>query len=146
METYPVRLVESKEDRATAYAIRRRVFIEEQQIDPDLERDEDDAAAWHWLAFVDDEPAATVRLVREEHGAKLGRMAVLPLFRRQGVGKTLLRAVEAFARERGIERIRLHSQAGARAFYIANGYVEAGRPFLEAGIPHVEMGKNLCRE
>ncbi len=146
MESFPIHRVETDEERTTAYEIRKQVFITEQQIDPALERDEHDDTAWHWLAFADGEAVATVRLVKEDRGAKLGRMAVLPLFRRQGVGRSLMAAVEGFAKEQELSHIRLHSQASARAFYLALGYVEAGRPFLEAGIPHVEMIKEFDKE
>ena len=70
--------IESPADMQRAHAIRRRVFIEEQQVPEDIEMDADDAHAFHALAILDGVAVGCGRMV--EHGAgevKIGRMAVL---------------------------------------------------------------------
>ena len=53
---------------------------------------------------------------------------VSPDVRFRGVSRALLVALEIRARERGNTRCTLTSTETARRFYLANGYVEDGRP------------------
>lgn len=65
-----------------------------------------------------------------EHEAHLLLFAVQPVHRRHGVGSALLDWLETTARTAGTGVIRLEtraSNAGARAFYRARGFVEIGR-------------------
>jgi GNAT superfamily N-acetyltransferase len=66
---------------------------------------------------------------RTEAG-RVGGMWVAPAWRRRGVGRMLLRAVEDWARERGLHRLGLwapsHSPA-AIALYCQAGFRETGR-------------------
>jgi predicted GNAT family N-acyltransferase len=146
MEHYLVRRCRTQAERTNALEIRRKVFVVEQHIDPQIERDDKDEEAEHFLAFADERPVAALRLVRDGHQAKLGRMAVLTDYRRQGVGRDLLKETLAWAKAAGIEEIYLHSQANARAFYIAMGFVEDGEPHMEAGIPHQRMRNRLIND
>ena len=74
---------------------------------------------------------------------RLGRMAVLPEWRRRGVGMALARTLIARAQERGLRRLALHAQTHAAAFYRRLGFTEQGPVFEEAGIPHVCMVMDL---
>lgn len=139
MEHYAVKRVESDAEREAALAIRNEVFIREQGVAPELEHDEIDARALHFLAYADEKPVATARLFFEGEEAHIGRMAVLEPYRRQGVGRELLRAVLAEASR--AERVTLNAQVHARNFYAAAGFVERGEAFFEAGILHIEMVK-----
>jgi len=144
MEHYQIKHCETEEEIQQAFEIRRRVFIMEQQIDKNLERDDQDKHADHFLAFADGKVVGAARLVTQANNhAKLGRMAVLKEYRRQGVGRDLLKATLEVARNQQIEAIVLHAQASARTFYVAMGFKEDGRPFMEAGIPHQTMIKEL---
>lgn len=58
---------------------------------------------------------------------KLSLCYLLPEAQHAGIGKALLRAAEAQAREWGISVLRLHSTATARDFYARNGYILAGK-------------------
>ena len=118
-------------DRARLKAIRRTVFIEEQQVPEALEWDDDDATAIHLLAIdpASGEAVGTARILPND---KIGRMAVLRPWRERGIGRALLR--EAIARCG--RKPFLHAQAQAIDFYRAEGFVPSGDPFDEAGIPH----------
>ena len=143
--------VEGPGDLASALAIREIVFIEEQSVPQGLERDEEDAKAFHLLAYDGLHAIGTGRLVllkkppEGERGkwGQIGRMAVLATWRRRGVGKALLEALEAEARRRKLEGVMMHAQLAARDFYRAQGYHDASTIFEEAGLPHVEMRKPL---
>lgn len=143
--------VQTEGDLLSALAIREVVFIEEQHVAEALERDADDARAFHVLATAHKHAVGTARLVEladpppEESGrwGKVGRMAVVQAHRRAGVGTRLLSALEAEARRRGYSGILLHAQLAALEFYRSRGYAPQGAVFEEAGIPHVEMKKRL---
>ena len=124
------------DDSAALAAIRREVFIDEQNVPEDLEWDGEDTYARHWLALINNEPVGTVRLLRNGH---VGRMAVRKAWRNQGIGAALLRAVigEAFAQD--LRELFLHAQTHAVDFYARHGFIAEGPEFMDAGIPHRTM-------
>lgn len=127
--------------RAPLEYIRRKVFIEEQGVPETMEWDADDAASLHFLALVSaGSPIACARLLPDGH---IGRMAVLPAWRRRGVGRALLDAAIGAARARGDATVRLSAQAHAVGFYVRAGFVAEGGAYEEAGIPHVAMLRRL---
>lgn len=130
--------------REQAYALRRAVFIEEQRVPLDLERDALDEIAIHVVALEDGRCVGTGRLVAQEGGVgRVGRMAVAADRRRAGVGDAVLAALEAEARAAGLRVVELHAQAYVERFYLRNGYSPEGPNFEEAGIEHVVMRKRL---
>ncbi len=127
-----------------AFAVRLRVFVQEQAVPAEEELDEEDATAIHAVAIEDGTVIGTGRLLlREEASAQIGRMAVEEPWRRQGVGGLLLQFLEEEARSAGVRRLMLHAQEYVKNFYAAHGYREHGGIFLEAGIRHIEMRKQL---
>ena len=78
----------------------------------------------------------TGRLLPDGH---IGRMAVLPTARGQGVGSALLRSLMEEARRRGHPRAVLSAQTHAIPFYQRHGYSVIGQEYLDCGIPHVDM-------
>ena len=134
-----------------ALAIREVVFIEEQHVPETVERDAEDARAFHLLAFAEGHAIGTGRLVilpsppKGENGTwgQIGRMAVLQSHRKTGVGALLLTELEDEARRRGLTGVRVHSQLYALGFYERHGYRPVGAVFDEAGIDHVEAHKKL---
>jgi predicted GNAT family N-acyltransferase len=136
--------IESPADMQRAHAIRRRVFIEEQQVPEDIEMDADDAHAFHALATLDGVAVGCGRMV--EHGAgevKIGRMAVLLDHRNTGVGARILRFLIDRARARGFRKAILHAQLTAEGFYLKEGFSPVGGVFDEAGIAHRAMELQL---
>ncbi|GAA1444009.1 GNAT family N-acetyltransferase [Nocardiopsis tropica] len=145
MTTTEIRLARDERDRAAVFVIRGAVFVSEQQVPVEEEWDERDTAAVHLLALADGIPVGTVRLVDQGDGAGLlGRLAVLPKGRGNGTGAALVRAAEERARERGFVRVELHAQTHALGFYARLGYTAHGDEFLDAGIPHLHMVRDLA--
>jgi predicted GNAT family N-acyltransferase len=153
--TLQVRLARP-EDMAAAYALRYDVFVIGQNVPADLERDELDATAEHVVAIADDRVVGTGRLVdgrigddlRLEPGSAgavgtIGRMAVAPETRGTGVGRSLLDVLVDRARALGFPAVELHAQLHARAFYERAGFVLFGDVYVEAGIEHVGMRRDL---
>ena len=143
--------VRNEAELMQALAIREVVFIEEQSVPEALERDDDDARAYHVLAMAQGHAVGTGRLVEltapPEHEAgkwgRVGRMAVLQAHRKQHIGSQLLNALEAEAKRRKLDGIMLHAQLSAMDFYKRHGYQPNGAVFEEAGMPHLEMKKKL---
>ncbi len=67
-----------------AFAVRHQVFVVEQAVPPELERDEFDDVAVHLVALRGDEVVGTLRIVVSGGTAKIGRMAVLAAIARAG--------------------------------------------------------------
>jgi predicted GNAT family N-acyltransferase len=123
-----------------AYHIRKQVFIEEQGVPEEMELDEHDPSAKHVLAYQSNLCVGTGRLVLlASHHAQIGRMAVLPSFRKQGIGKALLLKLIALAKAEGVLALTLHSQVTAIPFYAKLGFIVEGPIYDEAGIPHRNM-------
>jgi len=136
--------IETPADMQRAYAIRRRVFIEEQRVPEEIEMDADDSHAFHALAIFDGKPIGCGRMV--EQGAsevKIGRMAVIRNFRKTGVGADILRFLVDRARLRGFHRAIVHAQLTAAGFYRKEGFIAVGGVFDEAGIAHRRMERDL---
>ncbi|HEX4110731.1 MAG TPA: GNAT family N-acetyltransferase [Solirubrobacteraceae bacterium] len=138
------RLLEPGE-QAAALDLRRRVFCEEQGVDPQAEVDGRDPDAIHLGAFEDGRLIGTLRLLagRAAEEIHVQRVAVQLDRRRHGVGAALMCAAGALARERGAAQIVLHAQRTSEAFYVRLGYQAHGAPFLEEGIEHVAMERAL---
>jgi predicted GNAT family N-acyltransferase len=136
--------IESPVDLQKAYAIRRRVFIEEQNVPEEIEMDTDDSRAFHALASIDGVAIGCGRMLEHSDGeVKIGRMAVLPEFRKTGVGALILRFLIECARARGCRRAILHAQLTAEGFYLKEGFQPIGGVFDEAGIAHRKMKREL---
>lgn len=129
-------------DLDAAFAIRRTVFVDEQQVSAREEYDEYEASSRHFLARADDVPCGTARWRQTSGGIKMERFAVLKEYRGQGVGKALVRAVlhDVFSQQpEPIERIYLHAQVSAMPLYAGFGFVPVGPMFEEANIQHYKM-------
>ena len=128
-----------------AVEIRRRVFIEEQGVPEPEELDGLDAERTHFLARDAAGRALGCACLRP-YGAqhKVERVAVLPELRGTGLGRDLMDAVEAHARELGARDLVLHAQAAVVAFYEKLGWASSGPRFFEAGIEHQKMEKRLA--
>ena len=139
-----VRIAEP-DDMEAIFALRRVVFIDEQNVDADEEWDGRDEDAVHAVALMEGEVVGTGRLLTDEgeETCRVGRMAVRQDLRRHGIGDRILAVLEGAAQERGFAQALLHAQTYVKDFYAQAGYEEHGETFMEAGIEHVSMTKSL---
>jgi len=138
------KLVETDAELERAFAVRRKVFVEEQGVDGDVEYDGRDTEALQLIVNQGGLTIATARVRFPKTGeAKIERMAVLQPHRGQGIGREILDSFEHEFKARRIQRVVLHAQYPVIAFYEACGYRVTGAPFIEAGIRHVKMEKRL---
>ena len=122
-------------------AIRGAVFIEEQGVPQEIEWDGEDDVCHHFMAI--NEVGQRIGCGRLMPSGKIGRMAVLPEFRGQGIGRQILDATIACASELGFRRVTLHAQSDAVEFYRKAGFLPEGGTFTEAGIVHQAMALEL---
>lgn len=125
-----------------AFAIRREVFVQEQHVPAEAERDEFENESHHFLALLDGQPVGAARWRRTSNGIKLERFAVKKTSRTKGVGKALLRAIldDIFSQQpEPIERIYLNAHVSAMPLYTSVGFVSTGPMFEECGIQHYKM-------
>jgi predicted GNAT family N-acyltransferase len=120
-----------------AKAIRFEVFVDEQQVDPEIELDDLDAVCLH--AIADDASGVAVGTGRLLPDGHIGRMAVRKCARGSGVGSALLQALMREAKARGDLRVVLSAQTHAAPFYARHGFVPEGEVYLDAGIDHILM-------
>ncbi|HEX6714828.1 MAG TPA: GNAT family N-acetyltransferase [Thermoleophilaceae bacterium] len=139
-----VRAASSSSEIDEALELRRRVFVDEQRVTIDADRDGRDREAIHVVALEGGRIVGTCRLVFDDDLARLGRMAVERDARGQGIGGAMLAEAETAARAAGATRIRLHAQTASRSLYERGGFETRGEEFIEEGIPHVTMEKRLA--
>lgn len=125
---------------ASVRDIRERVFIREQKVPPELEWDQTDEIADHYLAVLpDNTPAGVARLFSTlEETGHIGRMAILPEHRGSGIGEALLRHLIQESAGRFSE-LRLSAQEHAIPFYQRSGFHICSDVYDDAGIPHYDM-------
>ena len=141
---FTIRRADWSHDRAALEALRRAVFIVEQQVSESLEWDGLDATALHLLAETPTgEPIGTARLLPS---GQLGRMAVRADWRGRGVGRALLQALLDLAAAQRLTGLFLHAQVSALGFYRRLGFHPVGAPFDDAGIAHRQMRRAAGRD
>lgn len=122
-----------------AFALRREVFVREQNVPEEEEHDQYDLTATHFVAIADGEVVATLRLIEMEEHCKIGRVATRLHYRGRGIAKKLIAAAMDHARAGGRDRFYLTAQSDKLGFYQALGFVAFGPEFIDGGMPHRAM-------
>lgn len=155
--------------REDAYEVRRQVFMVEQGYEHEFDGIDDDARCIHVTLYADGELAGCARVFPEpleralvpdapqspassfDEGVAphdvylLGRVAVLPAFRRHGLACEITRASESAAYEAGARLIKLHAQEYVQSLYAKRGFEPiAPVDYEDEGQPHVWMAKLLA--
>ncbi|HDK37659.1 MAG TPA: GNAT family N-acetyltransferase, partial [Thiolapillus brandeum] len=90
--SFSIRLANWHQDAEALSLVRKKVFVEEQQVPVELEWDGQDPQCLHLLAEdAGGNPIGTGRLLPDGH---IGRMAVLKEWRGKGIGFALLRQLK----------------------------------------------------
>ncbi len=132
------------QDLATCHALRRVVFIEEQNVPAEEEVDGRDSDALHLLARVDGQAVGCARILIAGNTGKIGRVCVMREWRGQGIGIALINAaLEALRNVDAVSRAKLGAQVHAIGFYENLGFVPEGPEYLDAGIVHRDMVRPL---
>ncbi|WP_099354139.1 GNAT family N-acetyltransferase [Fredinandcohnia onubensis] len=137
------RIVTNNKERDDAYTIRKVVFVDEQNVPLEEEIDQFEDEATHVVLYDHNEPVGVGRFrVLDEYG-KVERICVLASHRKKGAGNIIMQRIEDIAKERGISKLKLNAQTHAENFYKKLGYETVSGLFMDAGIPHVTMVKEL---
>jgi ElaA protein len=127
---------------AQLYAIvrlRERVFVVEQNC-VYVDADGIDPVSRHlWAEATGGEIAAYLRVVPagvKHPEVSIGRVITAPEHRGAGLGKELMKRGIAAT---GHVAIRIGAQAHLERFYGELGFARSSEPYLEDGIPHIEM-------
>ena len=139
--TLQVELVDWVEAEPAIRTIREAVFVSEQAVPKELEWDGLDPLCAHALAWNDLGDA--IGTARMQAKGTIGRMAVLKDWRGRGVGRALLQTLLNLAAKQGLSRGTLAAQTHALGFYERAGFHVVGNPFMDAGISHRSMAKDL---
>lgn len=132
------------DDIDACLALRRRVFVEEQNVPEAEEIDGLDDTATHILATQRGVPVGCARLLIRGDTGKIGRVCVLPGHRGTGLGAGLIAAALDHLRGvAGVTRATLGAQTHALAFYERLGFTAHGPEFDDAGIAHRQMSREL---
>ena len=138
---FTVSLVSWHDGEPLLRAIREAVFIREQNVPVELEWDGKDDDSRHALVLsTTGDAIGCGRLMPNGH---IGRMAVLPQWRKQKVGTAIMEALLDEARSRGYKQVDIDAQTFAIPFYHKFGFVEHGKEFMDAGMPHKKMKLKL---
>ncbi|MCL2287066.1 MAG: GNAT family N-acetyltransferase [Firmicutes bacterium] len=128
-----------KEDISDAHAIRREVFINEQNVPEADELDNTDGACIHLVAYDGETPVSTGRIMITRDDFIIGRVATVKSHRGRGIATGIMQALINACVTMGGERQILHAQTHARGFYEKLGFIAYGEEFYDAGIPHIAM-------
>jgi putative N-acetyltransferase (TIGR04045 family) len=145
------RWVTDRDQLAEHQRIRHEVFVAEQRIFDESDHDAADVRAdtCHVVGYVEGAPAGTVRLYPvpaedpDERLWKGDRLAVLPEYRRAGLGAPLVRYAVATAAGLGGDRMIAYIQLENIVFFTRLGWRTVGAPGPYAGIEHQKMSIRL---
>src|SRR3989338_1137517 len=137
------RLTRNRKELKDVFKIRDAVFGKEQKVPRNIDYDELDKCSKHVILLYKNKPigCARVRLIKNK--AKLERIAVIKKYRGRGFGKIIMKYLIWYCKNRKVKEIYFHSQYYIKDFYRRFGFKTRGKPFMEAGIMHIEMYQKL---
>ncbi len=139
-----VKVATNEKELQDAFYVRKTVFVEEQNVPTEREQDEYESESAHFVLYENGEPVGAGRFRTIGNVGKVERICVLKEKRNHGYGKIMMEKIEQYAKEHGVPKLKLNAQLQAIPFYLRIGYKEeTGEVFLDAGIPHKTMVKEL---
>ena len=144
-----IKILKSKEELNLGFALRIKVFVEEQKVPIELELDEKDHSenTVHIGYFNDDKLIGVARLIDlDKDVIHIGRVVIDKEYRGQGIGRELIIGCENITHQILKRKIiiELSAQIQAENFYKSLGYNRVNDIiYLDAGIEHVDMMKEI---
>ncbi|MEA5061669.1 MAG: GNAT family N-acetyltransferase [Erysipelotrichaceae bacterium] len=137
--------VVTPKDEAICLDIRYQVFEKEMKVSHKKEYEfPDEFIAKQFLIYKKLIPIGTIRYIEEENKIHIQRFAILKKYRGKGIGRKVFEYFNKMLESRyNPTTLYLHSMWKRKDFYKSFGYIENGKPFIEAGIKHVEMIKKV---
>ena len=132
----------SKQELYQILQLRAEVFVVEQNC-PYQDLDELDFDSIHVCGYLNEELVAYSRLTQlgsKYSGASIGRVITKKVIRSSGAGKALMnKSIDECREQWKEESIFISAQERLKKFYQALGFIINSEPYLEDGIPHIEM-------
>ncbi len=138
-DRFEYRRVRTPEELTQALQIRQEVFTQEQRIPASRDNDGLDPDGLHLLVCAGDSSVATGRISLDGDQATLARIAVRSTHRGRGVGKQIVRILEAWATEAGARTFVLYPHAHLERFYAQLGYNKTADAGMVGEHPVIEM-------
>ena len=126
-----------------AKTIRLSVFIDEQGFD--VEFDDKDDKAVHFVMYDDIVPVATCRIFydNERKAYIIGRVAVVKQYRSKHLGSMIMVEAENYIKSIGGKNIGVSAQCRVSDFYKKLGYTEESEMYYDEFCPHIFMRKTV---
>ena len=132
-------LVTTQKELREAYHIRHEIFVKEQKLFLNSDRDACDARAIHIVAVLHDEVVGTVRVYEDHSGVWFGsRLAVRKPFRGRVGGLLIQKAIET-VQEREAKQFFAYVQLHTVSFFKRRRWKPVGEPVDYHGKPHQLM-------
>ncbi|PLS16012.1 GNAT family N-acetyltransferase [Bacillus sp. M6-12] len=139
-----VKTVASQKELEDAFIVRKTVFIHEQNVPEEEEIDQYENDAAHFVLYdSNNSPIGAGRFRTLDGIGKVERICVLSDSRVKGAGRAIMDHIEEYAKEKGVQKLKLNAQTHAIPFYEKLGYDTVSEEFLDAGIPHKAMEKKI---
>ena len=122
--------------------LRSEVFVVEQNcVYQDI--DNKDQKAIHVLGYLNEKLIACSRIFAPGDyfkEASIGRVIVSPQYRANKYGHDLMSvSIQAVVQHFNTTNITISAQEYLKKFYESHGFIQTSKPYLEDGIPHIEM-------
>ena len=145
-----IKILNNEKDLKSGFALRKEVFVKEQNVPLEIEIDEKDylSSTVH-IGYYDNEKLVGVARITDldTNVIHIGRIAIAKLHRGLGLGTNLISTCESVITLITVPApftIELSSQLHAEKFYEKLGYTRANDTvYLEAGIQHIDMKKTI---
>ncbi|MFB1081342.1 GNAT family N-acetyltransferase [Jeotgalibacillus sp. JSM ZJ347] len=138
-----VKKVETDQELQDAFEVRKEVFVNEQRVPEELELDAFDQTATHFVLYAEEQASGAGRFRIKDGKGKVERVCVMKTLRGQQAGVLLMTEIEKYAQDTGLPALILNAQTHALGFYEKLGYRVISDEFMDAGIPHFTMQKEL---
>jgi predicted GNAT family N-acyltransferase len=100
----------------------------------------------HLAAYFNNRLICCLYLITDSHTARLKQFVVEPELQGQGVGKIMMEYMESYCLDHKFTCIFMHAREYAVPFYEKLGYKKYEDEFLEIGLPHWKLRKNLIKD
>ena len=143
---YKVIIARTEQQKKDAFAVRKKVFVEEQNVPLHLEIDDFDTSddVVHFVLYDEDTVIGAARIRESEAGvAKIERVCIDSTYRGKNLGLLIMQEIEQHVRTLPFTTMKLNAQTYAIPFYEKLSFTVTSIEFLDAGIPHRSMEKTL---
>lgn len=143
---YKVIIARTEQQKKDAFAVRKKVFVEEQNVPLHLEIDDFDTSddVVHFVLYDEDTVIGAARIRESEAGvAKIERVCIDSTYRGKNLGLLIMQEIEQHVCTLPFTTMKLNAQTYAIPFYEKLGFTVTSIEFLDAGIPHRSMEKTL---